>query len=247
MLNNFYVEYFSCQLPYYKAKIDEKYSDEFKLIKMKQDIKNYIQENNLQSLKIYNSNYFSISLYNEDAMNRQEKEKSKSKLCVTNNLIVGKHSHIIPKDGTKFLDPLPIPVDKIYLELCQGQNIIKTSSNLHKYMELEGSSAEKPPLFTIMPLEYIKNNFQGGVDGYIHHLMQLNILLPDNGNYLVVGDMMIIVHPKKVFQGDFQVANIIKEINSGFQEGTIANINEGEFYWLIHSTWAFYYWFACGY
>lgn len=246
MLTNFYYQYFNYHFLYYKNKLETKYSKELKLIKFKNDFQKYLKTNGLESLSKNYNYYFEISfkVYCEDSLVKKEKRNSKALFCVTDNGHTRQHSHIIPRKGSKYLHPLPIPVDEIFLELRQGQNIVKTSANLHKYMELEGSSHQKPPLFTIIPIEYIKNNFPNGISGFIEHLTQLKILLPNNANYLVIGDMMVVVHPNRVLENDYEVNSIISEINRGYQEGTIANINEGEFYWLIHSTWTFYFWYS---
>lgn len=221
------------QKDFYQKKLKDMYPGFYEVIRLRNHI-----EIQLDTVKEAIEYFMDLNLIKEESLIRREKKKAIAHLCALPNTNEG--SHIIPRYGHYFLKMFK--VDAIYLEFRTGDNIIKTSSNLHKHMELKGKSSIDPPLFTMVPLEWISNNYNTSygksVEGFENHMKSIGLITEDNN--IIYQNMMLILQPNTKLEAS--INQIKTEISNGFEHNIINGLDNGHLYWLVHAAWTFNYW-----
>jgi len=221
------------QKDFYENKLQMLHPGFYEIVQIRNQLENHFK------LSKTSVDYFmDLKITKDESLVSKEKRKSVSHLCSLPKATQG--SHIIPKYGYSFMKDLN--VDHNYLEFRTGDNVIKTSPNLHQSMELQGKSLQNPPLFTMVPLEWIDNCYQdqcgSGIEGFFQFMTSIGIV--NDSNHIIHENMMIILQPNPKLEAS--VSKIKTEIEDGFINDIVKQLNQGHLFWLVHSAWTFYYW-----
>lgn len=147
-------------------------------------------------------------------------------------------SHIIPKKSEYFLDNLGLDPKLLYLG--NGKNIVRTTGNIHKLMELMGTNRAFLPYFTMIPLEYIKQFCD--LDTFFATLREIDLVTDDPCNAQVVDNMLVVHHPGNSNKNNVVLESHNRNFFKDWNSSTAKDLDNGEFFWLIHSIYTIANW-----